>query len=198
MIKVKVYSTAGQNGQVFDVEGGLNFGQLKARIGSGYPWATSSVFSSTAENGEQEVRGDNTVMPTTDFCLYVYPTQTKSGTVSENLPYNAAKRKVVELSKASEEGRRFFSGYEAGSTEAMNKRLVEWKVMQEKKAAEAAANDNVIEIEDVITFMKNHYSINSSTRSCTVSAITEAAKKFFGPVDLCQAKYDSLKNRIGL
>ena len=193
MITVTVYSTAGENGATFNVEAGVSFAQVKTTIGAKYPWNSANIMYMIGGD-EVEVRSDNTVMPSGDYCLFVYPKTTKSG---GPVSYNAAKRKIGELVSNNREAAHFFAGYTEMSTAQMNQKLHAWAAEQDKKAKEIAANDDVISIADVVKYMLNTHGINYSRGCSTTEDIIKKAEAHFAmPADACQAAYDRNKARF--
>ena len=192
MITCTIYSTAGENAKAVNVEGGISFAQLKNVIGNTYPWTTSTVMFTNAEGNEVTVDNSNTIMPNTDFCLFIYPRATKSGTIASKLPFNAARRKCAEIAASSSKAASFMSGFTRMSAKDMNALITKWQVEENKVKAAAEAQDNEITWTNIAEYIYNNYHCGTSVQS-----MAKRLEEHFEMPDVCQSKYNEIKERNG-
>lgn len=195
-MKVTIYSTAGINGNVVDLLSTVTtYGQLKTAIGNSYPWSTSNV----ADESEKEYISDSDTIPSEDFCLFVYPRQTKSGARMSQLPYNAVKRTINNIIENSDEAEDFFGDFEMLSTLELNEMLTKWYAYEEKMKSEEDFLDNTITLEDICKFIDYKYIVYTSdaTDRPTVGTIVSSIVNHFAMPDLCQIKYKEIAKKKG-
>jgi len=195
-MKVTIYSTAGINGNVVDLLSTVTtYGQLKTAIGNSYPWSTSNV----ADESEKEYISDSDTIPSEDFCLFVYPRQTKSGARMNQLPYNAVKRTINNIIENSDEAEDFFGDFEMLSTLELNEMLTKWYAYEEKMKSEEDFLDNTITLEDICKFIDYKYIVYTSdaTDRPTVGTIVSSIVNHFAMPDLCQIKYKEIAKKKG-
>lgn len=195
-MKVTIYSTAGINGNVVDLLSTVTtYGQLKTAVGNGYPWATSNV----ADESEKEYTSDSDRIPSGDFCLFVYPKQTKSGATTSRLPYNAVKRTINNIVDDNEGAEDFFGDFEMLSTLELNEMLTKWYAYEEKMKSEEDFLDNTISLEDICKFIAYKYIvyIPGKMDKPTVEAIVSSIVDHFAMPDLCQIKYKEIAEKKG-
>lgn len=195
-MKVTIYSTAGINGNVVDLLSTVTtYGQLKTAVGNSYPWATSNV----ADESEKEYTSDSDTIPSEDFCLFVYPRQTKSGATMSKLPYNAVKRTINNIVDDSDEAEDFFGNFEILSTLELNEMLTKWYAYEEKMKSEEDFLDNTISLEDICKFIDYKYIVYTSdaTDRPTVGTIVSSIVDHFAMPDLCQIKYKEIAKKKG-
>lgn len=189
MSKVTIYSTAGENAKVVEIPSTVTtFGALKTLIGAIYPWNTASVL----DENETEYTSTSQVIPTSDFCLFVYPKETKSGQVASKLPYTAAKRKAIELG--------LITANDVKSALEINAAITAHEAKLAEKAAKQAENDNEVELIEIINFLKvkYHFVFKGTGYAVNSQSVVDAINAHFHMPDVCQSKYYEVKKKLNL